>query len=298
MLPDVDSLALFVRAAELHSLSKAAEASHIGVAAASRRIALLEHRFRTLLLTRSARGVEPTAAGLTLLGHAKTLLVQLNHMNAAMSDHAAGRRGALRILASTSSMAEWLPEDLASFAKAHPDIRLIVEERWSTEIVHHLLAGEADIGVVMEGVSTEGLDAHAYRRDRLCIIAPDGHPLLALKELRFQDVLEYDVIALEGSSSMMRLLAENAVAAEKALHLRVQVRSFEAVCRMVQAGLGIGILPLQAAKGLAESMGLGARPLADAWAERQMLVCVKKDRPPLASLKLMLEHLQVPGRVP
>ncbi len=78
MLPDVDSLALFVRAAELHSLSKAAEASYIGVAATSRRTALLEHRFRTLLLTRSARGVEPTAAGVTLLGHAKTLLVQLN----------------------------------------------------------------------------------------------------------------------------------------------------------------------------------------------------------------------------
>lgn len=295
MLPDVDSLALFVRAAELHSLSKAADASHIGVAAASRRIALLEHRFRTLLLTRSARGVEPTAAGLTLLGHAKTLLVQLNHMNAAMSDHAAGRRGALRILANTSSMAEWLPEDLATFAKAHPDIRLIVEERWSTEIVHHLLAGEADIGVVMEGVSTEGLDVLAYRSDRLCIIAPAGHPLLALQELRFQDVLEYDVIALESSSSMMRLLAENAVEAEKALHLRVQVRSFEAVCRMVQAGLGIGILPLQAAKGLAESMDLGARPLADAWAERQMLICVKKDRPPLAALKLMLDHLRETG---
>ena len=292
MLPDVDSLALFVRAAELHSLSKAAEASHIGVAAASRRIALLEHRFRTLLLTRSARGVEPTAAGITLLGHAKTLLVQLNHINAAMNDHAAGRRGALRILANTSSMAEWLPEDLASFAKAHPDIRLIVEERWSTEIVHHLLAGEADIGVVMEGVSIEGLHAHAYRSDRLCIIAPAGHPLLALQELRFKDVLEYDVIALESSSSMMRLLAEKAVAAEKALLLRVQVRSFEAVCRMVQAGLGVGILPLQAAKGLAESMDLNAQPLVDDWAERQMLICVKKDRPPLASLKLMLDHLR------
>ncbi len=292
MLPDIDSLALFVRAAELHSLSKAAEASHIGVAAASRRIALLEHRFRTLLLTRSARGVEPTAAGITLLGQAKALLVQLNHMNAAMNDHAAGRRGALRILANTSSMAEWLPEDLASFAKAHPDIRLIVEERWSTEIVHHLLAGEADIGVVMEGVSIEGLHAHAYRSDRLCIIAPADHPLLALQELRFQDVLEYDVIALESSSSMMRLLAEKAVAAEKALLLRVQVRSFEAVCRMVQAGLGVGILPLQAAKGLAESMDLSAQPLVDDWAERQMLICVKKDRPPLASLKLMLDHLR------
>ena len=292
MLPDVDSLALFVRAAELHSLSKAAEASHIGVAAASRRIALLEHHFRTSLLERSPRGVELTAAGITLLGHAKTLLVQLNHISAAMSDHAAGRRGALRILANTSAMAERLPQDLASFATAHRDIGLVVEERWSTEIVRSLLAGEADIGVVMEGVSVEGLHVQAYRRDRLGIIAPARHPLFALQELHFKDLLEYDVIALESSSSMMRLLLEKAVALETALRLRVQVRSFEAVCRTVQAGLGIGILPLQAAKGLAESMDLVARPLADAWAERHMLICVKQDRLPLASLKLMLEHLR------
>lgn len=291
MLPDVDSLALFVRAVELHSLSKAAEASHIGVAAASRRIALLEHRFRTPLLERSPRGVEPTAAGSTLVGHAKALLVQLNHMNAAMSDHAAGLRGVLRIMANTSAMTEWLPGDLALFAKAHPDIRLIVAERWSIEIVRNLLAGEVDIGVVMEGVSTDGLDTHAYRSDRLCIIAPAGHALLALPELRFHDVLEHDLVALESGSSMMRLLAEKAAAAEKALHLRVQVRGFEVVCRMVQAGLGIGVLPLQASAGLAQSMGLGARALAEAWAERRMLVCIKKDRPQLASLKLMLDHL-------
>ena len=292
MLPDVDSLALFVRAAELHSLSKAAEASHIGVAAASRRIALLEHHFRTSLLERSPRGVEPTAAGIALLGHAKTLLVQLNLINAAMSDHAAGRRGALRILANTSALAEWLPQDLASFARVHPDIGLVVEERWSTEIVRKLLAGEADMGVVMEGVSTEGLHADAYRTDRLCIIAPAGHALFELPELRFEHVLEHDLVALESSSSMMRLLLEKAVEAEKVLQLRVQVRSFEAVCRTVQAGLGIGILPLQASKGLAESMGLNVRALADDWAERHMLVCVKKDRPALASLALMLQHLR------
>ncbi len=292
MLPDVDSLALFVRAAELRSLSKAAEASHIGVAAASRRIALLEHHFQTSLLTRSPQGVEPTVAGTSLLGYAKTLLVQLNQINAAMSDHAAGRRGGLRILANTSAMAESLPQDLASFSKVHPNIRLIVEERWSVEIVHNLLAGEGDIGVVMEGVSTEGLHANAYRSDLLCIIAPAGHPLFALQELRFEDVLEHDLIGLESSSSMMRLLAEKALAAEKALQLRVQVRSFEAVCRMVQAGLGVGILPLQAAKGLAESMQLRTRPLAEDWAERHMLICVKKDRPPLASLTLMLDHFR------
>ncbi|SEB23749.1 LysR family transcriptional regulator [Variovorax sp. YR216] len=292
MLPDIDSLALFVRAAELHSLSKAAEASHIGVAAASRRIALLEHRFKTTLLERSPRGVELTAAGVSLLGHAKTLLVHLNHMNADMSDHAAGRKGVLRVIANTSAMTEYLPDDLATFAKDNPDVRLVVEERWSTEAVNLLLAGEADVGIVVEGTRTEGLETFAYRSDRLAVIAPRSHALAQLEAMRFEDVLDHDLIALESGSSMMRLLAEQAVVLEKSLSLRVQVRSFEVVCRMVQAGLGIGLLPFQAAKTLGESMGLVVRSLAEPWAERHMLLCVKKDRPPSLPLTQLLDHLR------
>ncbi len=291
MLPDIDSLALFVRAAELRSLSKAAEASHIGVAAASRRIALLEHRFKTPLLDRSPRGVELTPAGMSLLGHAKALLVHLNDMNAEMTDHAAGRKGVLRLLANTSAMTETLPEDLASFGKANPDIRLVIQERWSGDILRSLLAGEADIGIVIDGVRTEGLEVFPYRTDRLAVIAPMDHPLARDSNWSFSDVLEYDLVALEVGSSMMRLLTEQAIVLEKALRLRIQVRSFEAVCRMVQVGMGVGILPYEAAKVLAESMKLSVRPMDEPWAQRKVLVCVKKDRPPKPSLTLLISHL-------
>jgi DNA-binding transcriptional LysR family regulator len=291
MLPDIDSLALFVRAAELRSLSKAAEASHIGVAAASRRIALLEHRFKTPLLDRSPRGVELTAAGVSLLVHAKALLVQLNDMNAEMSDHAAGRKGVLRLLANTSAMTETLPEDLASFGKANPEIRLVIQERWSGDILRSLLAGEADIGIVIDGARTEGLEVFPYRNDRLAVIAPMDHPLARDSNWSFSDVLEYDLVALEVGSSMMRLLTEQAIVLEKALRLRIQVRSFEAVCRMVQVGMGVGILPYEAAKVLAESMKLSVRPMNEPWAQRKVLVCVKKDRPAKPSLTLLINHL-------
>jgi DNA-binding transcriptional LysR family regulator len=292
MLPDIDSLALFVRAAELHSLTKAADASHIGAAAASRRIALLEHRFRTSLLERSPRGVELTPAGVALLAHAKALLAQLNGMEAEMSGHASGRRGALRVLANTSALAEYLPDDLASFAKQHPDIVVIVQERWSPEIRAALLAGEADIGLVMEGIPTDGLELHPYRSDQLAAVMPPDHPLAMQTALKFDDVLDFDLIALEGGSSMMRLLTEQAVASEKPLKLRVQVRSFDVVCRMVQTGLGIGLLPYQAARTLAEGLSLKVRPLAEDWARRPMLVCTKKDRVPNVATTLLLDHLR------
>ena len=291
MLPDIDSLALFVRAGELRSLTKAAEASHIGLAAASRRIALLEHRFRTPLLERSSRGVELTPAGMALLPRAKALLVEINQMQAEMRDHADGRKGALRILANTSVMTETLPDDIAGFGRDNPDIRLLLEERWSTEIVRGINGAEADVGIIVEGANTDGLETIVYGTDRLAVVMPADHPLARRPQMRFVDVLDDDLIALESSSAMMRLLTEQAVIAERTLHLRVEVRSFEAVCRMVQAGLGLGLLPYQAASVLGKGLGLSVRPLTEDWAERRMILCVKKERMSNPSVAKLLAYL-------
>lgn len=291
MLPDIDSLALFVRAAELRSLTKAAETSHIALAAASRRIALLEHRFKAPLFERSPKGVALTPAGATLLRHAKTLLLQVNQMQADMNDHASGKVGALRVLANTSAMTELLPADLATFSKAHPGIRIVVEERWSAEIVMAVLAAEADVGIIVDGSRADGLELIPYRTDRLAAVMPQDHELSRAKTVRFTDLLDYDIVALESGSSMMRLLAEQAIVAEKTLQLRVQVRSFEAVCRMVQSELGLGILPLQAARALGKGLGLHVRELQEPWAERRMLMCIRPDRLAHQSVSTLVQHL-------
>lgn len=291
MLPDIDSLALFVRAAELRSLTKAAEASHIGLAAASRRMALLEHRFKTTLLERSSRGVDLTPAGAALLPHARALLLEINQMQAEMQDHAHGRKGALRVLANTSAMTEHLPEDLAEFGRRNPDVRLAMQERWSDEIVRQLLASEADVGIIVEGLPTEGLETYLYATDRIAVVMPASHPLASVPVLSFADVLDDDLVALESASSMMRLLTAQAVIAERTLHLRVQVRSFEAVCRMVQAGLGVGVLPYDGAKLLGQGLGLVVRPLTEDWAERRMLLCVKKERSTNTAVAKLIAHL-------
>lgn len=291
MLPDIDSLALFVRAAELRSLTKAAEASHIGLAAASRRMALLEHRFKTTLFERSPRGVDLTAAGISLLPHAKALLLEINDMQAEMRDHASGRKGALKILVNTSAMTHILPEDLAGFSRANPDVRVVMEERWSSEIVSAILATEADLGVIVEGASTGGLETIPYSTDRIAVVMPSHHALVRAPEMRFADILDDDLVALESGSSMMRLLTEQAVIAERTMQPRVEVRSFEAVCRMVQAGLGLGLLPLHAANIMAKGLGLAVRPLAEDWAERRMLLCVRKERMTNTSIASLLAYL-------
>jgi DNA-binding transcriptional LysR family regulator len=261
-------------------------------------MALLEHRFGTTLLERSSRGVEMTAAGASLLPHARALLVELNQMQAEMRDHANGRKGALRLLANTSVITDTLPNDLAAFAHHNPDVKVIMQERWSEEIVSALQAAEADVGIVVEGTAVEGLETRRYCQDRLAVVMPNDHALAAFDSVNFNDVLDDELITLEGGSSMTRLLASQAVIAQRTLQLRIQVRSFEAICHMVEAGLGLGLLPEQAARVLAKGLGLTVRPFSDAWAERHMLLCVRKDRVAMPSVAKLLDFLCGRGHLP
>jgi len=270
MLPDLVSLALFVRAVDAKSLSKAAEQSHIALAAASRRIALLEHRYAVKLLYRSSQGVEPTPAGMSLAMHARKMMESAEKLQADLSDFAKGVKGHIRIKANTSAITQHLPKDLEQFSAAYPDVKLELEESRSVEIVQALREGSADIGIVMDGVAREGLVSYEYRRDRLVAIVPRGHELRA-RQVLFEQLVKYDLVALDSSAAMMRLLSS----AGHPLRLRVQVKSFEAVCKLVQANMGIGVLPEAAALDFAPVMGLRLIRLTDPWAERSMHVCIR-----------------------
>lgn len=273
-LPDIVSLALFVRAVDTKSLSKAAEQSHIALAAASRRIALLEHRYGVKLLYRSSQGVEPTPAGTALALHARKMTDQAERLEADLSDYAKGIKGHIRIKANTSAITQYLPDDLARFAANFPDVKIDLEEARSIEIVQALREGSADIGIVMDGVAREGLVSYEYRRDRLVCIVPRGHEMRA-RQASFAQLLKYDLVALDSPTAMMRLLGRAAADTGQPLRLRVQVKSFEAVCKLVQANMGIGMLPEAAALDFAPVLGLRLIRLTDEWASRIMHVCAR-----------------------
>ena len=290
MLPDLDSLRLFVRTAELGSLTKAAAANHIAVAAASRRIALLEHLCRAKLLVRTARGVELTPAGEVLRVHAAKVVEDAFGLQAAMTAHAAHKHDTLRLIANTSAVMWFLPGDLATFKAAHPDWQLELSERKSREVVEAVQAGEADLGIFNYGPSTEGLCCHAYRPDRLAVIVPRDHPLRGA-EIAFVDILDYDLVGLDRGSALAQLLAEKASALSRAPRLRLEMKSFLSACRMVQSGLGIGLLPMQAVTETAALLDLRAIPLSDAWATRSLWICVRDNGHARPALKALLEHL-------
>jgi len=120
--PDLTSLALFIRVAETKSITKAAQATHIALAAASRRMTLLEEQYGVQLLYRTAKGVELTPAGNAMLLRARQMMEQANELRAELSDYTKGGKGLVRVHANTSALAQYLSHDLATFSAAHPAI--------------------------------------------------------------------------------------------------------------------------------------------------------------------------------
>ena len=290
MRPDLASLALFIRVAEMKSITKAAQASHIALAAASRRIAQLEDQLGVELLYRSAKGVDLTQAGQALLFHARQMLSKVDEMRAEIADYSRGLKGMVRIQANASALAQYLPADLATFSAAHPGVKLALGEERSGAIVDALLSGDADVGIVMEGADLSRVQPFEYRADVLCAVVPRKHPVRARK-LSFSKLLDYDFVGLEGSTVISQLLLAHARREDRPLRLRVQVKSFDVVAKMIQAGLGIGVLPEAAARAFAGPMGLRLVGLTDPWARRRMFVAVRQFATLAAPARLLVEHL-------
>lgn len=272
---DLQSLRVFLTVAETGSLTRAAERSHMTLSAISKRIAELERATDCTLLVRLPRGVELTPAGHGLLNHAIQVLDHVNRMASEMSDFAVGVRGHVRVWANTSSIVQFLPTDLQRFLDDNPSVKITLEERQSGEIIEALGDGRADLGIFADNVPAPLVNKRVYRRDQLILLVPANHTLAGATQIAFADTLDYDYVGLNAGSSLLLRLMDAALTAERPLRLRIQVRSFDGICRMIEAGLGIGILPVAAVRPELLAAGLRAVQLTDTWAERTLWVGAK-----------------------
>jgi len=272
---DLTDLRLFCDVVDAGSITAGAEKSALALAAASTRIRNMEAVLGAALFTRSRQGVTPTPAGRTLLKHARTILGQAARMREDLSAFAGGLSGEVRLLANTNALTEFLPEALSSFLSAHPHVSVDLEERLSDEIVGLIAEGVGDVGIVAGTVDVGGLQTYPFRSDRFVVVAAKGHPLADRACVSFAEVLEYDFVGLERSSSLQRFLTAKAAREGRPLRARIQLRSFDAVCRMVESGVGVGVVPGTTASRAAKTMSLAVIDLADDWALRELTIVVR-----------------------
>ncbi len=289
---DLTDLSLFRHVVEAGSITHGAERAHLALAAASTRIRNMEKSLGAPLLLRNRQGVVPTPAGRTLLQHARAMLAQAERLREDLGTFTGGLAGQIRILSNTNALTEFLPEALSAFLAEHPQVSIDLEERLSDEIVGLIAEGVGDLGIVAGTVDTGRLETYPFRSDRFVLVAPKGHPLAAKGGIAFAEVLEHDFVGLDRASALQRFLADKAGRIGRPLRLRVQLRSFDAVCRMVEAGVGLGIVPETTAQRAARTMAIAVVDLEDPWAARDLTLCIRalKDLP--SSARQLVEHLR------
>jgi DNA-binding transcriptional LysR family regulator len=288
---DLVSLSLFALIARTGSITKGAALAHLAVGAASKRISDLEATIGTTLFERHSRGVTLSVAGHALHCHAQRILSEVDLLTADLSDYASGLVGVVRLWANTSAVTQFLPQDLAAFSAANPGIRIELAEGDSREIVMAVLDGRADLGIFADRTAALGLHQVAYRTDRLSLIVPRGHALSSRRSVFFEDVLDYDFVSLSKGTSLADRLQAETEALGRNLKLRIRVRSFDAMCKMVNAGMGIAVLPSDAVHELVRSLHLRQIALRDAWAQRRLLIGLRDPKAVSRHARLLLEHL-------
>jgi DNA-binding transcriptional LysR family regulator len=288
---DLTDLRLFVHVCEAGTITRGADRTNMTLAAASERIRVLEDSLGTPLLVRGRSGVDPTPAGQALLRNARLVLQQAECLESELSDYGAGRKGLLRLMCNTSAISEHLPEVLSPFLARHGGLSIHLDERTSTDVVDAVRGGVCDIGVVSNAVDLTGLEVFSFRADPLVLVAPRDHPIARSAVTRLSEIADCAFVGLSERSALHTHVAQHASRLGKRLSYRINLRSFDAVCRTVGEGIGIGIVPERVANRYARSAKIRRLSLADAWAARDLVVCVRRlhDLPSYA--QQMVQHV-------
>jgi DNA-binding transcriptional LysR family regulator len=226
------------------------------------------------------------------LQHAREILRQAEHLREELSAYAGGLAGQIKVLSNTNALTEFLPEALSSFLADHPQVSVDLEERLSDEIVGLIAGGVGDIGIVAGTVDASALETYPFRNDRFVLVVGRDHPLAKRGEISFAEVLDHDFVGLDRTSALQRFLADKATRIGQPLRLRVQLRSFDAVCRLVECNVGIGIVPETTARRVARVMAIAIVPLTDSWAARELTICIRNLDELAPYARQLVEHLR------
>ena len=288
---DLTDLRLFVYAAEEGSLTRAAARQHLSLAAASARIKALEEQAGLPLLYREARGVRLAPPGEAFLHHARGVLRQAEQLRRDLHEYGGGLRGHVRVFANTTAVTDFLPEVLPGFLARNPKVNVDLQEKPNAEIARGVQGGGADIGIVAGSVDTLGLRSIHFSTDRLVLVTARTHRFARRKRIAFADTLAEDMVGMHHGSTLQSFLERQADHLGRAMRLRIQLGSFDAMCRMVAGGVGVAIVPESAARRNVEAMKLAQIELADEWRVRERYVLVRDGEPLPAYAQSLIDAL-------
>ncbi|WP_395396188.1 LysR family transcriptional regulator (plasmid) [Novosphingobium sp. BL-8A] len=287
---DLTDLRLFLAVVDAGSITHGAAEVGLSLPAASERLRDMETVGEVTLLNRGRRGIAPTEAGEMLAHHARTILHQMAQMRGDIGQFAKGLRASVRVFANTAAITEFLPKRLAPWMAAHPQIDIDLKERQSTEIARSIGAGFAEIGVLSSAVEIGDLTLRPFAIDRLVVVAPKEHSLAEHARVRFGDLFGHHFIGLARGALRDHIDGQASRVGAK-LKMRARLHSFDGICQMAGAGVGIGIVPEAAARRCRRSADIAIIRLSDDWATRHLSLCVRDESDLTPPAKALFDHL-------
>lgn len=274
------------------SIAKTADRENIAPSAVSRRIADLEARMGIVLFDRSATGVSLTAAGTQYAEGCRRIFREISSLHTMMGGFASGDAGQLRIAASTSSLSGRLPELLALYAHQFPLVTLDIREMSGRATITALEDAQVDLAIFADNYDYTAFDADVFEDDDVGLIASPDHPLAAEiasgVPVSFEMAVAHEMVGVHHTGALDRLINEAARKADRPIGKRVNVETFPALVRMVEAGFGIGFLRNTSVHLLAGT-DLVHAPLAEPWAARKLMIAWRQRTVLAASVTAFLK---------
>ncbi|MFY0398842.1 LysR family transcriptional regulator [Brevundimonas naejangsanensis] len=257
----LEQLRIFVAVAERLHMTRAAEALHLTQSAVSAAVQALETRHGTRLFDRVGRGLALNAAGTAFLPEARAVLARAEAAERLLDELAGLKRGSVRLFASQTIAAYWLPPRMAAFAQSHPGVELHLSIGNTHRVVEAVLGGEAELGLIEGAEDAPRLERTRIGADRLIVVAAPDHPLAGREAaLTAADLKALDWALREpgsGTRSEFEAALPRGIAAFD-LKTALVLPSNEAILTAVAAGGGAG-------GGLVTAISeLAARPLIEA----------------------------------
>ena len=246
---EIRQLRAFVAIAESGTFTAGALRVHVTQAAISMQIRQLESEIGARVFVRAPRHVILTEAGEQLLRRARHILREHDAALDEIAELAGAERGRLRIgSASAMVLTDQLPSILKELRKQHPAAEISVTSGTSEVLVDQILAGEVDIAFVSLPVDVRGIKTERLSEDQLVAIASPRHKLSKQKTISAYTLAGERLILGERGGNTRRLIDQFFAQAGVSLRVAMELSRQQAIKRMVEEDMGVGIVPLQSVR--------------------------------------------------
>ncbi len=270
---DLTLIRSFLAVAETGAITEAAERIGITQPALSRRLQQFEEHLGVPLLVRGRKGASLTEIGRLVQSEAQGIVARYEHMQEMVSSHQRLEGGTVRIGGGATAVSYMLPEAIAAFQSAHPQVRFQMREAGSSEIADDVVAGHLELGVVTLPVRDRELQVTPLTTDRIVLVARHDHSLAQRRRVRSSDLADQAFVAFEAGSAVRQIIDGKLRDAGVEVNVVMELRSIPAILRMVAT---TGNLAFVSQLGMDQQGGVVAVPVQGLRIERRLAVIARR----------------------